>query len=406
MKNRFVVTACRFHVKEENKLLIMGWFWENQPNGNRISITLDKKKLPFVIEEKDLGMSELKNKDGMLVTKQYFLWVDLPSNWKQSKKLCVINSHQGIHDISCAVSTQRLKRIGQKVQKYIDKGSANEKGFRISGWYINDGSVNISFTDTEGKKYPVEFKMKKRPDVLRLYPESKAEDVIGFTATYKGDVPKKINVNLKSDTKKSVYTVTLLPSSMEKKLEKLKKGYEKTKVYYHQFGPAETLRKVWFKAVKRDTISYKLWLKTQTPSNDLLLKQQKKQFMYGPKITIVVPLYKTPENYLTEMIESVKRQTYGNWELCLSDGSGQNSPLNSLLKRYEKEEKRIKVVYSDKPLKIAENTNAALDIATGDFIAFADHDDFLAPHALYECVSALNNDKTIDISIQMRIKWI
>ena len=61
-----------------------------------------------------------------------------------------------------------------------------------------------------------------------------------------------------------------------------------------------------------------------------------------PKISIVVPLYKTPEKYLTEMIESVLNQTYSNWELCLSDGSGADSAIQDLLKKYENADKESK----------------------------------------------------------------
>ena len=57
-----------------------------------------------------------------------------------------------------------------------------------------------------------------------------------------------------------------------------------------------------------------------------------------------MPLYKTPKKYLIEMIESVRKQSYENWELCLSDGSGEGSPIESILKKYEKKDARIKVV--------------------------------------------------------------
>ena len=116
-----------------------------------------------------------------------------------------------------------------------------------------------------------------------------------------------------------------------------------------------------------------------------------------PKISIVVPLYKTQKKYLDKLIASVMAQTYANWELCLSDGSGSDSPIEGILKAYEKKDSRIKVVYNHKPLQISENTNAALDIATGDFIAFSDHDDLLTPDALYECVKAINLNPDVEM---------
>ena len=91
------------------------------------------------------------------------------------------------------------------------------------------------------------------------------------------------------------------------------------------------------------------------------------------------------------------QQTYSNWELCLSDGSGNNSPIAGVLKEYEKKDKRIKVVYNKEPLQISRNTNAALEIATGDYIAFADHDDLLAPNAFYECVKTINKNPEVEM---------
>ena len=120
-------------------------------------------------------------------------------------------------------------------------------------------------------------------------------------------------------------------------------------------------------------------------------------FPVQPKMSIVVPLYKTPEEYLKKMIASVEQQTYSNWELCLSDGSGADSPLTEILNEYEKKDSRIRVVRNEMPLQISDNTNQALDIVTGDWIAFMDHDDTLTHDALYECVKAINEDPEIDM---------
>ncbi len=397
MENKFLVTACRFHAKEKNKMLLVGWFMENLIQDNKLLVMLDKKKLPFVMEEKDLFMSNLRSKDGRVITKQYYLWVDLPKDWKSHKKVNVINSCDGKSKVSCTISMDRLLRIERKIPKYVDKGTIDEDGFSISGWYINTDNVKLTFWDMDGKQYPVQIERRRRPDVLRLYPEVEEDEVVGFVAVHKGKVPDKVRVHLQSDTKKMDYVMQLRMSPLQKKEAQLKKGYEKAKVYYRQYGAASTIKRIIGKVTKRDSISYRAWLKEQTPSKSALAAQSKRKFPYMPKISIVVPLYRTPEKYLAEMIASVKEQTYGNWELCLSDGSGENSPLREILKKYEREDKRIRVVYNEKQLHISDNTNAALEIATGDFIAFADHDDLLAKNALYECVRELNQDRTIEI---------
>ena len=118
----------------------------------------------------------------------------------------------------------------------------------------------------------------------------------------------------------------------------------------------------------------------------------------------MIPLYKTPEKYLQQLVDSIEAQTYGNWELCLSDGSGADSPLTDYLNRLEKSDDRIRVIRNDQALQIAENTNAAMKAATGDFIVFADHDDELTPDALFRCVKALNEDPDLRFCIPMKIR--
>ena len=110
-----------------------------------------------------------------------------------------------------------------------------------------------------------------------------------------------------------------------------------------------------------------------------------------------MPLYKTPVEYLEQMVQSVKQQTYPNWELVLSDGSGKDSPLKEVLARMAAEEPRIRVVENEKALQISANTNAAMEQATGDFFVFMDHDDMLTEHALFECAAVINETPKADV---------
>nr|WP_236671877.1 glycosyltransferase family 2 protein [Enterococcus sp. BWB1-3] len=137
-------------------------------------------------------------------------------------------------------------------------------------------------------------------------------------------------------------------------------------------------------------VNYKEWSNLHLPDKNELSNQRKHVFEKQPLISIVVPLYKTSEYYLNQLIDSVKTQSYEKWELCLSDGSGKNSPIRSILENFEKSDPRIKVVYNEKQLHISDNTNEAIKVASGEFIAFADHDDTLTPNALYENVLLIN----------------
>lgn len=126
------------------------------------------------------------------------------------------------------------------------------------------------------------------------------------------------------------------------------------------------------------------------------IHEEAKELKYNPKISIVVPVYNAPINYLEECIDSVIRQSYTNWELCIADDKSTDSKIKETLERYKKEDKRIKVVYRKENGNISKATNSAFEIATGDFIALLDNDDVITKDALYEVVKALNKDKKLD----------
>lgn len=102
------------------------------------------------------------------------------------------------------------------------------------------------------------------------------------------------------------------------------------------------------------------------------------------RFSIIVPLYNTERHYLIEMIESVKAQTYPKWELCLADGSdNEHSEVEQICHSYEKSDERIRYMRLEKNAGISENSNVCASMATGDYVAFLDHDDLLSPAALY-----------------------
>ena len=97
------------------------------------------------------------------------------------------------------------------------------------------------------------------------------------------------------------------------------------------------------------------------------------------------------------MIQSVRKQTYANWELCIANANPDNEEVKQILEICTKKDDRIKVVNVPENEGIAQNTNCALDIATGEFIGLLDHDDLLEENALYEIVSCLNKKKETDV---------
>jgi len=147
-----------------------------------------------------------------------------------------------------------------------------------------------------------------------------------------------------------------------------------------------------------DDENYKLWSEQNEPDIDSINKQKElsRRFELKPKISIITPVFNPDRKVFVEMIESVVNQTYPHWELCLSDASTDPSIKDIIEGSIKTGRGRIKVKYLDQNKGIAGNSNEALSLATGDYVALLDHDDALAPFALYEVVKAINEHPEVN----------
>lgn len=178
----------------------------------------------------------------------------------------------------------------------------------------------------------------------------------------------------------------------------IKHRINQIKFYIKKYGFVKTIKKC-IKTVLRKIIrtlkgekelqygDYGGWIKYNEPKDADLKKQMKVKFKIAPKISVIVPMYNTKEKFFKDLVKCMINQTYSNWELCLADGSPKQ---NENLKKYIEQDERIKYKFLGENKGIAGNTNAAIEMATGEYIALLDHDDILADYALYEVVYAIN----------------
>ena len=130
-----------------------------------------------------------------------------------------------------------------------------------------------------------------------------------------------------------------------------------------------------------------------TLSKEQLEEQRNTKFSKDVKFSIVVPLYNTPEQFLRDMIGSVQAQTYGNWELCLADGSdAEHAEVGRICEEYAAKDSRIVYRKLEKNEGISENTNECIRMSTGNYIALFDHDDMLHPAALFRCMQEIEKN--------------
>lgn len=139
--------------------------------------------------------------------------------------------------------------------------------------------------------------------------------------------------------------------------------------------------------------AYKSYGTLSFPTEEEEKKQRETRFKKEVKFSILVPLYNTPEKFLREMIESVLKQTYGNFELCLADGSdNEHGDVGQICKEYAEKDPRIKYQKLEKNEGISGNTNECFKLATGEYIGLFDHDDILHPSALFEYMRVIENE--------------
>jgi O-antigen biosynthesis protein len=173
------------------------------------------------------------------------------------------------------------------------------------------------------------------------------------------------------------------------------RAYSSLKMWRNE-GMKALIVKIKNKVLQRS--DYQRWIINNEPSKKDLAKQRSEveAFDYKPLISVIMPVWNTPVEILDQTIKSVTEQTYSHWELCVADGNS-NIETQRLISIWTEKDPRIKIKFLKENQGIAVNTNEALSLAQGEFIAFLDHDDLLAPFALFEVLKSLQSNRAIDI---------
>lgn len=293
----------------------------------------------------------------------------------------------------------------------VDIVRIRENTITLNGWVIGkDKDSRPEFKILDSGKNPVSFKYvpTRRDDVSQIYFKTVYDREFGFDIQFPYERNQDYYLLIRCDGKRAVikYNEALIAkrsSVRHKRMEKIKDLMNMETVHVAMdFWKENGLKALVLKSRHKlqgldNDYDYGEWYDLTKPSQEELEAQKKESFDYMPKLSIVIPAFKTPEKYLKEMLDSILEQTYSKWELCIADGSPQGEGIERILKRYAAKDRRIRYVILGENKGIAGNTNAALDMATGDFVILADHDDTLTPNALYECVKAINGDPEYDV---------
>lgn len=245
----------------------------------------------------------------------------------------------------------------------------------IQGWVVDQrGSVEVTVHQEDASLLDCRINRGRRPDVVErrnLDEEYKTQE-IGFRIS--AALPEikggEIILHFCGDSVTKTYTIDI---------EELRKQNKPKGFLSRLFGKESVAEG-----------GYEAWLARHKVDKRTLRRQKHAAFAQKPLISIVIPLYCTPLPYLKELLESVRRQSYENWQLCLADGSPDDKAKEFIEKHYGRE-KRIVYRKLEENGGISVNTNEAVALAAGEYLMLCDHDDTLEPDALYEIVKAIND---------------
>ena len=245
----------------------------------------------------------------------------------------------------------------------------------IQGWVVDQrGSVEVTVHQEDASLLDCRISRGRRPDVVErrnLDEEYKTQE-IGFRIS--AALPEikggEIILHFCGDSVTKTYTIDI---------EELRKQNKPKGFLSRLFGKESVAEG-----------GYEAWLARHKVDKRTLRRQKHSAFAQKPLISIVIPLYCTPLPYLKELLESVRRQSYENWQLCLADGSPDDKAKEFIEKHYGRE-KRIVYRKLEENGGISANTNEAVALAAGEYLMLCDHDDTLEPDALYEIVKAISD---------------
>lgn len=404
---KFIVDRVRMHLYDQNKVMFTGWFHPLEKEHGELQAVQGRRILKMSLESKK-GI-EIRQKhigEPYEINEEITGAIQLPDGWETQGKIIVCYVNHGAKEKILSLSPQQIRKLQGKIEYCIDSVKIVENHLELIGWAIGGHTVKLEILSQGGKRVPFELEQYFRKDLLNTICELDREQKAGFRIkadlcskeeqAQKKEI-QKLSLVMSDGKRKSVYRINLrddketLDAAITGK--RIKKAYE----YLLHNGISATIKKTMRKLRHESDLPYDEWRERYEVTPGELQKQRKTRLEKEPLFSIVIPLYRTNKAFLKEMIDSILQQTYSNWELCMADGSGMDSPLTSILEEYSQKDKRISFQTMNENLGIAGNTNAALEMAGGDVIVLADHDDIMPANALFELAKAWNRDENIEV---------
>ena len=398
MTLKYRIERFEFHdLKTKQFITIVGWCYQEDNESVNYHIKLDGKEVDFelfrpgredIINGYDLGFKNTHI--GFRIT----VPCDVESTsievnaYTDTLSECILNYDQR------KINKYRDKR---GIRNYIDEFSYNEetKTYQVKGWAFSYEKEPITFSifNAAGKEVEFDYKSKGRVDLYSLSMVDEDQIDCGYTIKWKGNAKEKYSFVLKTKNyqSKEILQEKTPSQNVISKVPKLFKMMS----YQHIKNGFRILKKKGFSGVidrivhgSSNWAEYDEWFNATKVTEEELERQRNTKFEFAPMISIIVATFNTKEEYLKEMIDSVRNQSYSNWQLCIGDGST-NDSVEKYVKEHYGDDSRIVFKKLEKNYGISGNMNGALELVTGDYVGLFDHDDLLTPDCLYEFVASM-----------------
>ena len=398
MALKYSIERFEFHdLKTKQFITILGYCYQENNETVEYSVKLDGKEVDFelfrpgredIINGYDLGFKNTHIGFRLTVPCDIEPTSIEVNAYTDTLSECILNYDQR------KINKYRDKR---EINTYIDEFTFNEetRTYQLKGWaysYAKD-PIEYSVFDSNGKKVDVEFHSKGRVDLYSLFFVGEDQIDCGYTIKWKGNAKEKYSFVLKTKNcqSKEILQEKTPSQNVLSKVPKLFKMLS----YQHFKNGFRILKKKGFSGVidrivhgSSNWAEYDEWFNATKVTEEELERQRNTKFEFAPMISIIVATFNTKEEYLKEMIDSVRNQSYSNWQLCIGDGST-NDSVEKYVKEHYGDDSRIVFKKLEKNYGISGNMNGALELVTGDYVGLFDHDDLLTPDCLYEFVASM-----------------
>lgn len=330
---------------------------------------------------------------------EYNLCINLPEKVKNVKIILTKDTYpSGIEEIN--ISSAQIEYLRNLIEINLIGVQADErtKTIKITGWAESAGELKLSvYAEKKELEYKADYFT--RADMVSRYFEGELNRNCGFELTVEDTDVRSIRITSESGGRRGSIGVVVNRASSGQQRRSVRLAEDKrndyitrARNYIAMYGMkrfiVKAVGKLTGKSIKDPT---NIYFNKINPNEARLKEQRDYKFASNYKFSILIPVYRPDVKFFTLMLDSIVAQTYDNWQICLADGSGDGYTVENVVRPYIEKygEDKVKYIKLENNLGIAENTNAAMRMADGDFIVFGDHDDELHPTALFECMREL-----------------